>query len=50
MLGSAYFTDHPTVPRDSIVAQLNIDMVGRGGANDITGVTTAGALIHGGPG
>jgi hypothetical protein len=50
LLGSAYFTDHPTVPRDSIVAQLNIDMVGRGGANDITGVTKAGALIHGGPG
>ena len=24
--------------------------VGRGGANDITGVTKAGALIHGGPG
>ena len=50
LLGSAYFTDHPTVPRDSIVAQLNIDMVGRGGPNDITGVTKAGAMIHGGPG
>jgi hypothetical protein len=50
LLGSSYFTDHPTVPRDSIVAQLNIDMVGRGGANDITGVTKAGVLIHGGPG
>jgi hypothetical protein len=50
LLGSSYFTDHPTVPRDSIVAQLNIDMVGRGGANDITGVTKAGEMIHGGPG
>ena len=50
LLGSSYFTDHPTVPRDSIVAQLNIDMVGRGGPSDITGVTKAGALIHGGPG
>jgi Peptidase family M28 len=50
LLGSSYFTDHPTVPRDSIVAQLNIDMVGRGATNDITGVTKAGALIHGGPG
>jgi hypothetical protein len=48
--GSRWFTDHPTVPRDSIVAQLNIDMVGRGGANDFTGVTKAGAPIHGGPG
>ena len=34
---SAYFTDHPTVSRDSIVAQLNIDMVGRGDASDETG-------------
>jgi len=33
--GSAYFTDHPTVPRDSIVAQLNMDMVGRGAASDL---------------
>ena len=37
LLGSAYFTDHPTVSRDSIVAQLNIDMVGRGDASDLTG-------------
>ena len=27
--GSEYFTDHPTVPIQSIVAQLNIDMIGR---------------------
>ena len=39
--GSEYFTDHPTVPRDSIVAQLNIDMIGRGGTVD---------LKEGGPG
>lgn len=37
LLGSSYFTDHPTVSRDSIVAQLNIDMVGRGDATDETG-------------
>jgi hypothetical protein len=47
LLGSAYFTDHPTVPRDSIVAQLNIDMVGRGDAWDMTGTTKEGADIHG---
>jgi hypothetical protein len=35
--GSEYFTDHPTVPRDSIVAQLNMDMIGRGGAQDEAG-------------
>ena len=37
LLGSRWFTDNPTVPRDSIVAQLNIDMIGRGSAQDILG-------------
>lgn len=27
--GSRYFTNYPTVPLDKIVAQLNIDMIGR---------------------
>jgi len=49
LLGSRYFTDHPTVPRDSIVAQLNMDMVGRGAAGDETGRTRDGAPLHGGP-
>ena len=35
LLGSRYYTDNPTVPRDSIVAQINIDMVGRGAASDL---------------
>jgi hypothetical protein len=29
LLGSRYFADYPTVPIDSIVTQLNIDMIGR---------------------
>jgi Zn-dependent M28 family amino/carboxypeptidase len=33
--GSRWFTDHPTVPRDSIVAQINIDMIARGDPTDI---------------
>ncbi len=37
LLGSRWFTDHTTVPRDSIVAQLNIDMIGRGDAADLKG-------------
>jgi hypothetical protein len=49
LLGSRYFTDHPTVPRDSIVAQLNMDMVGRGAASDETGRAKDGAPLHGGP-
>ena len=47
MLGSRFFTDHPTVPRDSIVAQLNVDMIGRGASSDITGQAKDGSLIHG---
>jgi hypothetical protein len=27
--GSRYFTEYPTIPLDSIVAQINIDMIGR---------------------
>ncbi|HEV8588049.1 MAG TPA: M28 family peptidase [Pyrinomonadaceae bacterium] len=27
--GSRYFTDYPTIPLDKVVAQLNIDMIGR---------------------
>ena len=41
LLGSRWFTDHPTVPRDSIVAEIDMDMIGRGNASD---------LPEGGPG
>ena len=47
LLGSDYFTKHPTVPRDSIVAQLNVDMIGRGGSADITGEGKNGELLRG---
>jgi Zn-dependent M28 family amino/carboxypeptidase len=47
MLGSRFFTDHPTVPRDSIIAQLNVDMIGRGATADITGESKTGELLHG---
>ncbi len=33
--GSSEFTEHPTVPLRQIVAQLNIDMIGRGSARDL---------------
>jgi hypothetical protein len=49
LYGSEWYTDHPTVPRDSIVAQLNMDMVGRGAAADNTGITKAGVRYHGNP-
>jgi hypothetical protein len=37
LYGSAWYTMHPTVPRDSIVAQINIDMIGRGRVADLPG-------------
>ena len=40
LLGSMYFVDHMTVPRDSVIAQVNMDMVGRGREEDTP---------HGGP-
>jgi hypothetical protein len=52
MLGSGFFTDEPPagISRDSIVAQINLDMVGRGRASDATGEASDGALLHGGKG
>ena len=35
LVGSEWYTDHPTVPIDSIVAEIDLDMVGRGAATDI---------------
>jgi hypothetical protein len=34
LLGSAWFTEHMTVPHDSVIAQINMDMVGRGEKRD----------------
>jgi hypothetical protein len=51
LLGSSWFTEHPTpgVERDSIVAQLNMDMIGRGAASDETGKNKDGVALRGGP-
>ncbi len=35
LIGSGWFTDHPTVPIDSIVGEIDQDMVGRGTAADL---------------
>jgi len=37
LIGAAFFTANPTVPIDSVVAQINIDMIGRGRAEDLPG-------------
>ena len=48
LLGSKWFTDHPTVPLASIAAALNMDMVGKGRVDQVkfggpTSVQTLGA-------
>ena len=35
LLGSSWYTDHPTVARDSIVGEVDMDMIGRGNATDL---------------
>jgi hypothetical protein len=35
LLGSKWFTDHPTIPLDSIVAAHNMDMLGKGRADQV---------------
>jgi hypothetical protein len=37
LIGSEWFTDNPTVSLDDIVANINIDMIGRGSKEDIAG-------------
>lgn len=49
LLGAEYFVNHPPVPRDSIVAELTMDNVGRGGSDDQPAVTAAGTRVQGNP-
>ena len=37
LVGSNFYTHNPPLPIDSIVAQINIDMIGRGRAEDLPG-------------
>jgi hypothetical protein len=37
LIGAMYYSDNPTVPRDSIVTMINLDMIGRGRATDLPG-------------
>jgi hypothetical protein len=47
LLGSRWYTDHATVPTDSIVAEIDQDMVGRGTASDFPrGGTGAGSATY----
>jgi Zn-dependent M28 family amino/carboxypeptidase len=50
LLGSHYFTEHPIVPIDSIVANVNIDMIGRNHPDSVVVIgqkySTLGRLLH----
>jgi Zn-dependent M28 family amino/carboxypeptidase len=47
LLGSKWFSDHATVPIDSIVAEIDQDMTGRGTPNDFPrGGTGAGSATY----
>ena len=47
LLGSHWFTDHATVPLDSVVAEIDQDMVGRGTSSDFPrGGTGAGSATY----
>jgi hypothetical protein len=38
LLGSQYFSDHPTVPLSSIIADINIDMIGRNAPDTVVAI------------
>jgi hypothetical protein len=38
LLGSAHFADNPTVPRGAIVANINLDMIGRNAPDSIVAI------------
>ncbi len=50
LLGSAYYADNPTVPDSGIVANINLDMIGRNAPDSVIAIgqeyTTLGPLTH----
>jgi hypothetical protein len=50
LLGSRYYSDHPTVPAKSIVANINIDMIGRNAPDTVVAIgqeySSLGPLMH----
>ena len=50
LLGSAYYAEHPTVPGEDIIANINLDMIGRNHPDTLHAIgeefTTIGALAH----
>jgi hypothetical protein len=50
LLGSEYYSDHPTVPLEKIVANINVDMIGRNAPDSIVVIgqeySTLGPLVQ----
>jgi hypothetical protein len=50
LLGSSYYADHPTVPLEGIVANVNIDMIGRNSPDTVVAIgqefSSLGPLVH----
>jgi hypothetical protein len=50
LLGSAYYADHPTVPAEQIVANVNMDMIGRNAPDSVRAIgqeyTSMGAVAQ----
>ena len=50
LLGSRYYSDHPTVPIESIVANINLDMIGRNAPDSVVVIgqeySSLGPLLH----
>lgn len=50
LLGSRWYSDHPTVPAQQIVANINVDMIGRNAADSIVVIgmnySTLGSLVE----
>lgn len=50
LLGSEWFVDHPTIPLDRVVANINVDMIGRNSPDSIVVIgqeySSLGQLVH----
>ncbi|HEY0969718.1 MAG TPA: M28 family peptidase [Gemmatimonadales bacterium] len=46
LFGSEWYSEHPTVPRDSIVAGINIDMIGRAWPDDLPEAREGGNYVQ----
>ncbi len=46
LIGSLWYTDHPTIPLASTVANINLDMVGRNWADAVAAISSSSYLVR----